>query len=382
MRLLITHPFAWPAVRRGGERLLAELSRYLVRRGHDVTVLTSTSGLPTIQNEDGVEMVRVAEVRHGLLSAVGLVPESTFGWGCRQYFRKHAFDVIHCLYFSDGFAADWTSADHRTPYLQHLTGIPANRVPRRRPLDYILLRRALAGAARVVVLSEAAARVVRELAKIEPLVLPPPCDLSTFRAEPASRASGPPVLLAVGAFSQRRKGARVLFRAFDILKRAVPDAILEVSGEVPAALRNELMQSLGSHAAADVRFHGVGMLQALPQLYRRAAVTVLPSIGEAFGMVLAESLACGTPVVGCRDGGVPEIVKPGVGCLFDPVPRGGEPTNAAGLAEALSEALALHRTPQLAELCRASVAHLDWNVIGPRYEALYTSAVDARLDVA
>ena len=47
-------------------------------------------------------------------------------------------------------------------------------------------------------------------------------------------------------------------------------------------------------------------------------MTVLTSQAEAFGLVLVESLACGTPVVASTDGAGPEIVdRPGIGALFD-----------------------------------------------------------------
>ncbi len=43
-------------------------------------------------------------------------------------------------------------------------------------------------------------------------------------------------------------------------------------------------------------------------MFRRAWVGVFSSLQEAFGMVLVESLACGTPVVGAGDGAIPEII--------------------------------------------------------------------------
>ena len=85
---------------------------------------------------------------------------------------------------------------------------------------------------------------------------------------------------------------------------------------------------------------------ALSRAYATAWVTVLPSRDEAFGLVLAESLACGTPVVGSNDGGIPEIVdRPEIGRLFD----GDEP---AGLARALLEVLELAGDPGTIAACR------------------------------
>ncbi len=42
MKVTITHPFCWPAVRRGTERFIAELAQHLVPYGHDVVTLSST----------------------------------------------------------------------------------------------------------------------------------------------------------------------------------------------------------------------------------------------------------------------------------------------------------------------------------------------------
>ncbi|PIO06531.1 hypothetical protein COT29_00580 [Candidatus Micrarchaeota archaeon CG08_land_8_20_14_0_20_59_11] len=56
----------------------------------------------------------------------------------------------------------------------------------------------------------------------------------------------------------------------------------------------------------------------LAGLYNAADVFVLPSLWEPFGMVLAEAMACGKPVVGTRVGGIPEIVTKDCGFLVPP----------------------------------------------------------------
>jgi len=66
----------------------------------------------------------------------------------------------------------------------------------------------------------------------------------------------------------------------------------------------------------------------LPDFYSRASITVIPSIKEAFAQTAVESLACGTPVVASRVGGLPEILNEGVGEL---VPA----SDAGELAEAI-----------------------------------------------
>jgi glycosyltransferase involved in cell wall biosynthesis len=103
--------------------------------------------------------------------------------------------------------------------------------------------------------------------------------------------------------------------------------------------------------------------------YRSATATVLPADDEAFGLVLLESLAAGTPVVAARSGACPEIVDDErIGRLFDP----GDP---ADLARAAGEALELAADPATAAACRAHARRWDWSVVVERYEALYAAAV-------
>jgi phosphatidylinositol alpha-mannosyltransferase len=109
---------------------------------------------------------------------------------------------------------------------------------------------------------------------------------------------------------------------------------------------------------------GVGELRDLPGLYSNAWVTVLPSTGEAFGLVVLESLACGTPVVTLDDGGPAELVRPGTGSVAD--------ATAASLAASCEEALDLASNAATIELCRSAAEPHDWRRgVIPRLERIY-----------
>ena len=100
-------------------------------------------------------------------------------------------------------------------------------------------------------------------------------------------------------------------------------------------------------------------------VYGRAWATVLPATHETFGIVLVESLASGTPVVGTDHAALPELVSPETGALAAP----GDPSS---LADACAAALRLAREPGVAGRCRAAAEPYDWQTrLAPRLESLY-----------
>jgi D-inositol-3-phosphate glycosyltransferase len=96
--------------------------------------------------------------------------------------------------------------------------------------------------------------------------------------------------------------------------------LLVVAGEVTAdeapfaAELHALAAELG--VGSDVRFTGALQRDALAALLAAAAVTIVPSYSETFGLVALESAACGTPAIGYRAGGLSESIDDGVSGLL------------------------------------------------------------------
>src|SRR5437762_13234754 len=97
-----------------------------------------------------------------------------------------------------------------------------------------------------------------------------------------------------------------------------------------AALR-ERLTGLGLDDA--VTFVGAQPQDRLPAWYNAADVTVLPSYYESFGMVALEAMACGSPVVASRVGGLQSTVRDGATGLL--VPEG----DPCALAETITRVL-------------------------------------------
>lgn len=107
------------------------------------------------------------------------------------------------------------------------------------------------------------------------------------------------------------KGAGVLLEAFPEVLREFPDARLVIAGTGP--WEGELRRRAAALGLGDrVQFTGYVDDARLAHLYAGAAVTVVPSTYEPFGIVALEAMQAGTPVVVSDTGGLSEIVEHGV----------------------------------------------------------------------
>jgi glycosyltransferase involved in cell wall biosynthesis len=148
-----------------------------------------------------------------------------------------------------------------------------------------------------------------------------------------------PFVLFVGGMDAPHafKGVPELLQAFAAAGLAA-DAQLVLVGE--GELRpgyQERARVLGLDGVA--RFLGRAGDDDLVHLYRAAAVTALPSTTreEAFGLVLTESMACGSPVVASALPGVREVVGEGEDAAGIGVPPGDVPALAAALTRVVRE---------------------------------------------
>src|SRR5262249_37414108 len=109
-----------------------------------------------------------------------------------------------------------------------------------------------------------------------------------------------------------------------------------------------------------------------PDLIAAADLVVLPSLAEAFGLVLTEALYLGTPVVATRVGGIPEIVDDGMnGVLVPPADSAAMAATIVGLLEEPARLRALAGTGR-----DKITRKFSFDTMVRSYEAIYASAVE------
>ncbi len=302
MRILLSHVSSWPEVRRGGERYLHELGAALGRAGHDVRIVSTG---PTAARDEvmGVPVTRYRRRHDDPFRA-----EAAFARRVRFANALRDLDVWHALGTADAAAAAHRGRRRATRAVYTDLGGPMRSYRSTRP-DHKAFEYAVAKLDAYVCLSQATNALLATNYGRDGVVVNGGVDIAHFHAR-GERSERPTVLFA-SANDEPRKNLPLLLAAFDAVLTTAPNArlVLAGPGDPQPALRDA---SSRVRAATDVLGPDANLVDA----YSSAWVTVLPSMREAFGLVLVESLACGTPIVAVEGSGGPaEIVRPGIGEL-------------------------------------------------------------------
>lgn len=352
MKIALTHPYSWPEVRRGAERIIRETARALAGRGHDVTIFTAGTD-PGTTREDGYRVVKFRRVM-----SRDWMHEQWFGWRVAPHLAVGRYDATHAFMPHDAVAAIRTRrlGGHRTLYDE--MGVPWliwDRLRDKKAREKVAADIDVYGC-----MSQYALDALREHGR-EGVRIPGGVRLDQFTASTGREPE--PTLLFSGAFDVAFKGVASLMEALALLAANEPDVKLWLSGP---GTGEKLLAEAPPEARERTEILPLGTPEDQPERYRRAWTTVLPSQRESFGMVMLESLASGTPIVTTDHGAPQELVTPTTGA----VSVAGDP---ASLAEALQHALDLARRPETVQACRSTAEAYDWDgAIAPLLEELYS----------
>jgi len=191
-----------------------------------------------------------------------------------------------------------------------------------------VLRKVLENADCIITVSKSLADDVKKYCSREPIILPWGIDLNLFKPH-NEKVFKRRTIICVGALV-KRKGHELLLKAFKKVLNYINDVDLLIIGRGPEEQElKKLVNNLG--IIDNVRFINYVETSELSTYYSSSEFFVSATLHEGFGVVFAEAMACGLPIVSTNVGAVPEVVGE-AGILV-------EPKNPEQLAEAMLKLL-------------------------------------------
>jgi glycosyltransferase involved in cell wall biosynthesis len=361
-----------------------EMARALARRGHDVSIYTTDFGQPDAAREQMREGVRV---RLFPLQAPRIWLAS---WPMRRALAEDlpGFDLLHLhsLYLFHDWAAGTLARRIAKPYLVRPHGSLDPYIHRRHRLkkaifDLWFQNRVLAGASAIHYTAEEEMRLAQPFVQGAPGVVIPngldPADYARLPPRGSFRARHPEIgdrqiLLFLGRINFK-KGLDILAKAVGRLARE--DLHLVIAGPDGGYLAETRRFVAEAGIAGRTTF--TGMLAGGEKLaaFADAALFLLPSYSENFGIAVVEAMACGLPVLISDQVNIwREVVADGAGQAAA--------CDAALFAEKITAMLA--EPAALAAMGNAGRAAVtrryDWASIAGRLEQVYGAIVAGARD--
>lgn len=374
---------------------IRELSCHLARLGMPLDIFTRRTDPETPEIQAVCEGVNLISITAGPAAAVDkndlfqYLPEFAEQAALYSLRAGVRYDVVHAHYWLSGWTAHLLKRYWDTPFVQmfhttaHMKNAVSGSAHQESPLRTEIERKLVGLADSLIAANpdERADLVWRQRTPTGKIcTIPPGVDIGLFQPQdrPAARAAlGLPadrqVVLFVGRIDPI-KGIETLVEAAGHINR--PDGLgpmfvivggdLDADGRPTGPLAN-VVELAQSHGAADrFFFAGARPQQELPLFYSAADITVVPSRYESFGLVAVESMACGTPVVASRAGGLTFTIDDGETGLL--VPH----SDPAAFADAIAGLLGdVERRERMGHFARISAQRFAWESVAESVLRLY-----------
>lgn len=308
----------------GAERVICKISSEMCSRGHDVILITCDhpGQGPFFYLDHRVRLINLGLGDPGAFSGVRITLRRMKV--LRQMALEERPDVVigfmHSMFVPLGFSLIGT----QIPLIGSEHTVP--EYYRQRPLEKILLVLVAPFVRRVTVLSESIRMRYPTILRRKMIVMPNP--LGDIYAQSNDDGDNDRfTLLSVGRLDEG-KNHQALIRAFSKIASDFPKWDLKIIGE--GILRPNL-ELLVKTLDISGRVSLPGTMQSIESAYQKADVFAIPSLYEAFGLVTAEAMSHGLPVVGFSDcPGTNELIEPGkTGVLVD---KGYDPETSLAIA--------------------------------------------------
>lgn len=342
--LFLIHGYK-PAFRLGGPIIsVSELAEQLVKKGHQVTVVTTNSNLDEdidvplnqVVDVNGVSVLyfKRTEFLSDIFPFISYLSKASgfvYASAMKAYMKEiiDSFDLVHTHlpFIYPTYLASKLAKNFNVPLFYHQRGVLDPKRLNFRSLKkkaYIKLVELpiLRQAATLIALTQAEVESYKRLCSDCPCrVVPNGIDTLLYRTKPLQAVFDIPPETQVILFMGRVhpiKGADKLIEAFIKCHNEIPNAILVMAGPDEFYLEDKFMQRVKENYLTDkVIFPGMTSGELKKDLLARANLFCLPSDAEGFSMAILEALASSTPVMispGCN---FPEVESSHAGVVID-----------------------------------------------------------------
>jgi glycosyltransferase involved in cell wall biosynthesis len=334
LQIISTPPFVWATG--GCTRVTYEISRELIKRGHNVTIVTTDMYKPNKRYKikknpefiNGLEIYRFRNISNKLAWKYYLYSDI----GITMFLRKHIckYDVVHLQDFRSfqTIATTYYCKKFNVPYVLQPHGGPLdkNTLNMKLIFDKIFTDKTLKYSSYVIAVTKYEKTMLKSYGVDEDKIkiVPNGIDLSQYENLPErgefrkkySIRDDEKIILYLGRL-HKIKGIDLLVKAFSDLVKELDKIKLMIVGPDDGFLPILKKHIENLKIGDKVLFTGPLYERDKLEAYVDADVYVLPSVYEIFGITVLEACACGAPVIVTDRCGIADVVDSKVGYVVE-----------------------------------------------------------------
>ena len=367
LKIGIVCPYGWDTP--GGVQIhIKELSDWLIRNGHEVSVLA-----PVTDEKNNVGDFVVSAGRPVPIRFNGSVARVLFGplasSRVKQWIENGKFDLIHIhepAIPSIGLLAGWAAEGPIVATFHASTNKLRAFNAIATALDPLIER--ISGK---IAVSEIARETLKERFNTEAVVIPNGIHIEKFQAAQKKREwSGQFNIGFLGRFNEKRKGLDTLVAALPSVIAKYPEVKLIVAGpgDIDSA-KKDIPENLHRY----IEFIGPLSEEDKVSFFKSISIYIAPNTGgESFGIILGEAMACHTPIIASNLPAFVALLENGkYGMLFNS-------ENSIELAESINDLLGnVERQALLGTAGFEKAKELDWENVANAIFGVYELALSA-----
>lgn len=352
LRIGMVSPYGWD-LPGGVQAHIHDLALYCMEKGHEVSVLA-----PAMDEENLPEWVQssgrpIAIPYNGAVARVAFGPVANRR--VRKWIQEGDFDLLHLhepAIPSLSLLACWAAEGP-------LVGTFHVSAPKQKAIYAVgpILEPAIEKLHARIAVSQTARNTLTEHLETDAVVIPNGINMRAFAEGDSTDEFGDRAIGFVGRFDEPRKGLSILLDSCEQLLAAKVEFRLVIAGPGSA---DEFISGMSNALVQRTDFLGRVSDSRKQELLRSLAIYVAPNTGgESFGIILAEALAAGAPVVASDLAAFRDVLEDGAsGILF---PTGDSQALARLITDLLEDSA---RRMRLKQRGQVRAMNFDWSVVG------------------